>query len=101
MAYRLQVSLRNPGNTPIHSVIYPGTIFEVADPFADVQNLAATEETSVTIPPGGSTVVEIDTWCLNQHLSAPSDTPMRLTGLRLARSYGSQYAVWDEMNSRR
>jgi hypothetical protein len=81
-------------------VIYPGTIFEVADPFAYVQNLAATGKTSVTIPPGGSTVVEIDTWCLNQHFSAPSDTPMRLTGLRLARRYSGQGDVWNDMNAR-
>ena len=101
MGYRLQVSLRNPGSKPIDTVVYPGTIFEVEDPFSGVQNLAAVGKTSVTVHPGESRVVEIDTWCLNHFFSPPSNTRMRLTGLQLARQYADQGEVWDDLDSRR
>ena len=84
MPYRLRMSLHNPGHRPRRIVIYGGSVFEVQDPVSHVQNLVAIDNTQVTIGPGGSQVVEIDTWCLNRPFAPPKNTPMRPTVLKSA-----------------
>jgi len=101
MGFKLQLSVRNPGTEPVQTVIYRGTVFEVEDPFSGVQNLAAATQTAVTVQPGHSAVVEIDTWCLNHSFSPPGRTPMRLTGLTLVEDYAGQGDVWNDLDRRR
>ena len=101
MAFRLKVSLRNRGSSPVTATIHPGTIFEVVDPFSGTQNLAAVGATQVTVQPGRADVVEIDAWCLNRTYSPPANTQMRLTGLRLTGHYADQREVWNDLDSRR
>ena|SRR5258708_39645747 len=101
MSYRLRINLRNPGARSRRVVIYGGTVFEVVDPISQVQNLVAMNQTMVTIAPGQSQAIEIDTWCLNQSFSPPHDTPMRPTVLALSQAYGSQEALWNDMKRRR
>src|SRR5438874_12709458 len=101
MPYRLRVKLNNPGSQSRRVVIYGGTVFEVEDPFARVQNLVAAGPTVVTVPPGQSQAIEIDTWCLNQSFSPPHDTAMRPTVLATTQMYRDQHELWNEMNQRR
>jgi hypothetical protein len=95
------MTLRNPGAQPRRVVIYGGTVFEVEDPFARIQNLVAAAQTVVTVPPGGSQAIEIDTWCLNRTFSPPHQTPMRPTVLTTSQPYRSQDEVWVDMGQRR
>ena len=101
MSYNLRLTLSNTRSVPVRTVIYGGTVFEVLDPFSGVQNLAAIDDTSITIAPGQTTVVDIDTWCINQSYRAPGNTPMRLTSLRLSSTYPDQHAVWRDFGERR
>ena len=101
MPFKLQMTLRNPGTQPRRVVIYGGTVFEVEDPTSRVQNLVATDQTVVTIPPGQSQAIEIDTWCLNQPFAPPRNTPMRATLLATSQSYRDQQDLWDAMGKRR
>jgi hypothetical protein len=101
MPYRLRVKLNNPGSQSRRVVIYGGTVFEVEDPFARVQNLVAAGQTVVTVPPGQSQAIEIDTWCLNQSFSPPHNTPMRPTVLATTEAYADQGTLWSEMSRRR
>src|SRR5262245_40941105 len=101
MAYRLRITLTNPGSQPKRTVIYGGTVFEVDDHFCRTQNRAATTQTVVTVPPGQSQAVEIDTWCLNRSFSPPNNTPMRPTMLVTSQAYTSQDRVWNDMDQRR
>lgn len=101
MAYRLRITLNNPGNQPKRTVIYGGTVFEVQDPLSRTQNLVAATQTVVTIAPGQSQAVEIDTWCLNRSFSPPHNTPMRPTVLATTQAYTSQDRVWNDMDQRR
>lgn len=100
MPFRLRLTLNNPGKQPKRTVIYGGTIFEVEDPFSDRQNLVATGQTVVTIPPGQSQAIEIDTWCLNKPFQPPSNTPMRPTVLTTTQTYSTQESLWDDMAAR-
>lgn len=101
MAYRVQATLTNPTASPITAVIYAGTIFQVTNPFARVQNLATTTPITVIVPATGSTVVTIPSWCLNKSFSPPSATPMSVTPFATARDYASQNDAWDDMSRRR
>jgi len=101
MAYRLRLNIRNPGTQQRQVVIHGGTVFEATDPFSRYQNLVAAGTTSVTIAPGQSRAVVIDTWCLNRSFAPPSNTPMQPTVLATQQSYGSQAALWDDMSRRR
>jgi len=101
MPYRLRLTLKNPGRQSRRVVIHGGTIFEVEDPLSGVQNLVATGPTVVTVEPGQSNAIEIDTWCLNQSFAPPHDTPMRPTVLATGQSYGGQDSLWRDMNRRR
>jgi hypothetical protein len=101
MAYRVRITLTNPGSQPKRTVIYGGTVFEVDDPFSRTQNLVATTQTVVTVAPGQSQAVEIDTWCLNRSFSPPHNTPMRPTVLVTSQDYLSQDGVWNDMDQRR
>jgi hypothetical protein len=101
MTYQLRIRLRNPQQRPERTVIYGGTVFEVLDPFSGYQNLAATETTEVSVAPGETRIVEIDTWCLNQNYRTPSNTPMRPTSLALASQFESQGGLWEDLARRR
>lgn len=101
MAYRLRITLNNPGNQPKRTVIYGGTVFEVQDPLSRTQNLVAATQTVVTVAPGQSQAIEIDTWCLNHQFSPPHNTPMRPTVLVTSQAYTSQDTVWNDMDQRR
>ena len=100
MSYRLRMTVANPGTQPRRVVIYGGTVFEVTDPFSQTQNLVATNNTSATIAPGDSQVIEIDTWCLDPSFSAPKNTPMQPTALVTTSTYVDQQDVWRDMRSR-
>ena len=101
MPYRLRMNLKNPGGQSRRVVIYGGTVLEVEDPLSRVQNLVATGDTVVTIAPGQSQALEIDTWCLNRLFSPPRETPMRPTVLATSRAYSGQDELWNDMNQRR
>ena len=101
MAFRLRLTVNNPGNQPRRTVIYGGTVFEVEDPLSGTQNLVAAAQTVVTVAPGQSQAIEIDTWCLNRSLSPPRNTPMRPTALVTTQAYTSQERVWNDMDQRR
>lgn len=101
MPYRLHMTLKNPGSQFRQVVIHGGTVFEVEDPLSRVQNLVATGDTVVSIAPGESQAIEIDTWCLNQSFSPPHETPMRLTMLATSLAYSGQDELWNDMNRRR
>jgi hypothetical protein len=101
MAYRLRMTLNNPSGQQRRVVIYAGTVFEVEDPVSRVQNLVATGQTVVTVGPGQSQPVEIDTWCLNRSFSPPRDTPMRPTVLTTMQAYRDQHELWNDMDTRR
>ena len=101
MSYPLRLTVSNPGSTPRSVLIHGGTVFEVEDPLSGVQNLVATTRTQVTVPAGGSQVIEIDTWCLNHAFAPPSGTPMRPTALATVRDYASQAELWADMDARR
>ncbi len=100
MSYRLRMTVGNRGQQPKRVVIYGGTVFEVIDPFSQTQNLVASDNTSVTIAPGGSQVIEIDTWCLDPSFTAPKNTPMQPTALVTTSTYVDQQDVWRDMRSR-
>jgi hypothetical protein len=101
MSYRLRIQLSNRQQQSRRVVIHGGTIFEVEDPFSDTQNLVVASQTVVTLPPGGSQIVEIDTWCLNRSFSPPHNTPMRATVMSTSRKYVDQSDVWNDMTTRR
>jgi hypothetical protein len=101
MSYRLRMTLGNPGPHARRVVIYGGTVFEVEDPLSRVQNLVAANQTVVTVAPGQSQAIEIDTWCLNQSFAPPRDTVMRPTVLSTTQTYRDQHELWNEMNQRR
>lgn len=101
MPYRLRMTLNNPGSQRRRVVIYGGTVFEVVDPLSRVQNLVAAGQTVVTIAPGQSQAIEIDTWCLNQSFSPPHDAPMRPTVLATSETYSDRHALWNDMSRRR
>ena len=101
MPYRLRMTVSNPGRQPKRIVIYGGTVFEVQDPMSRVQNLVASAQTVVTVSPGQSQAIEIDTWCLNQSYSPPHNTAMRPTVLATSQRYSDQHELWNEMNQRR
>jgi len=100
MSYRLRMTVGNRGQQPKRVVIHGGTVFEVTDPFSQTQNLVAAGNTSVTIPPGDSQVIEIDTWCLDPSYSPPKNTPMQPTALVTTSTYVDQQDVWRDMRSR-
>lgn len=100
MAFRTHLRVFNPSAQEQDGIIYAGTIFEVCDPFSRIQNLSAAHDTRFTVPPGETRIVEVESWCLNSRFSPPHATPMRPTGLA-AKHYGSQGAVWEDMNRRR
>ena len=100
MAYQLRMTLRNPGSQTRRVVIYGGTVFEVEDPLSRVQNLVATTQSVVTVAPGTSQAIEIDTWCLNQSYGAPHDTRMRPTVLATSQAYRDQAELWRDMGQR-
>jgi len=95
------MTLGNPGPQPRRVVIYGGTVFEVQDPLSRVQNLVASTQTVVTVAPGQSQAIEIDTWCLNQSFAPPHNTAMRPTVLATSQMYRDQTDLWNEMNHRR
>jgi hypothetical protein len=101
MSYTLRLPLANQQQRPKRVVIYGGTIFEVEDPLSGAQNLVTTSETSVTIPPGGSQTIEVDTWCLNHRFTPPNDTPMRATMMSTTLTYADQQDLWADMDKRR
>jgi hypothetical protein len=92
--------VKNTQAVPRRVVIHSGTVFEVLDPFARVQNLVAANQTVIQVPPGGSYGVEIDTWCLNEKFAPPSSTAMRPTVLAKAGTWSNQRALWNDMANR-
>ncbi|HEX9941626.1 MAG TPA: hypothetical protein VGG03_06405 [Thermoanaerobaculia bacterium] len=98
MPYKLKLKLQNPGSQPVKTIIYGGTVFEVQDPFSGRQNLAATGNTQVILPPQSAQVVVIDTWCLNSSFAPPNNTPMGLTAFAIPSKLGSQGDVWSYMS---
>jgi hypothetical protein len=102
VAYRLQIRVSNPDPVrAVTSTIYAGAVFEVLDPFSRVQSLAPVRDVTVTVPPGTSQIVEVDSWCLNHFFAAPANTSLRPTSLRLARTYASQADLWSDLDGKR
>jgi len=101
MAYHVRMTLSNPTASLLTVTIPAGSVFEVADPFSNVQNLMTASSVSVSLPPGQVEVVEIDSWCLNQSFSPPSQTPLRPTPFRPIRPYTSQSDIWGDLGRRR
>jgi len=102
VAYRLQIRVSNPDPyASVTSTIYAGTVFEIVDPFSRIQSLAPVRDVTVTVPPGQTQIIEVDSWCLNHFFAVPTNTPMRPTSLRLVRAYGSQSDVWADLDERR
>jgi hypothetical protein len=101
MSYQVQLSLTNTTNKTIKTIIYGGTIFEVDDPFSQVQNLVAIQDTPITIPVGGSSVIEIETWCMNRNYRSPQDSSMRLTPLTLDSLPKTQGELWESLAKRK
>ncbi len=102
MAYRLQIRVSNPDSKiAVTSTIYAGTVFEVLDPFNRTQSLAPVRDVTVTVPPGQSQIIEVDSWCLNHFYGSPANTAMRPTPFRLAKAYHSQSDVWSDLDSKR
>lgn len=101
MAYRLQIRVSNPDpHRAVTSTIYAGTVFEVLDPFSQTQSLAPVQNVTVTVPPGASQIIEVDSWCLNHSFAAPTNTTMRPTSLRLSKRYASQQDVWSDLDGK-
>jgi hypothetical protein len=101
MGYHIRMKLSNPTSGPVTVTIPAGSVFEVVDPFSRVQNLMTAHPVSVSLSPGQVEVVEIDSWCLNQSFSPPSNTPMQPTPLRPNKPYSSQSDVWGDLGQRR
>jgi hypothetical protein len=72
VSYRLKIQVSNPGATPVTSTIYAGTVFEVLDAFSRTQSLAPIRNTTITVPPGQTQIIEVDSWCINHHFAAPA-----------------------------
>ncbi len=100
MAYRLQLTLENPTTMPVETTIYKGTVFEIADPDARVQNLVATDDTTIIIEAGSTETVDVSTWCMNERFAAPHNTPMRLTSLAVEDDHISQADIWADLAER-
>ena len=97
MPYRLRMVLQNTRHTR-QVIVHKGTVFEVMDAFSKVQNLVAAHDTTVLLPSGQATAVDIDTWCLNETLRPPRDTEMRPTVLTTIGTYADQEDVWADIN---
>jgi hypothetical protein len=76
-------------------------VLEVQDPLSRTQNLVAATQTVLTVAPGQSQAIEIDTWCLNRSFSPPNNTPMQPTVRVTSQAYTSQDSVRSDMDQRR
>ena len=97
MSYRIRAKLTNPTPSPVTVTIPSGTVFQINDPFARVQNLATRTPITVTVPPSQTTVVIVRSWCLNRSYSPPHGQAMSPTPFQLDGTYPSQSAVWDRL----
>lgn len=101
MPYRIRMNVRNPGPQPLPVTVHAGTIFQVRNPFARVQNLSVTRTTTFVVPPRSSIVKHVPAWCINRTFAPPCAVPMSITPLRTAKTYGSQQAAWDDLDGNR
>ena len=101
MSFHVRLAMSNTTQRPLTVTVPAGSVFEVMDPFSNVQNLMTAQAVSVVIPPGQAQVVEIESWCLNKTFAPPSQTPLRPTPFRPRRPYSSQADLWGDLGQRR
>lgn len=100
MSLHLEITLENPSSSPLRTTIPAGTVFEVEDAFARIQNLVTATETTVHLAPGSTETLTLPAFCMNERYRAPLDTPMRLTPLVLESPADSQGQLWAELAMR-
>jgi hypothetical protein len=100
MPYTVKVQVKNSGTSPLRTVVYGGTVFEVLDPYNGVQNLAAATTVTAIVPPGTAQIIEVPAFCMNHKFRSPSGTPMRPTSLSMTGQFDSQSALWEYLDKR-
>ena len=96
----VNLMLKNNTDEEIVVDVPAGSLFEVIDPKAAVQNLATAGGISIRMGPRTTRSVTINAFCANHHFSSPSNQPMRPTIFKMKNPGRNQSEVWNDLDSR-
>ncbi|MDO9537435.1 MAG: hypothetical protein Q7J68_03850 [Thermoplasmata archaeon] len=96
----LNLILENQTDEEITIDVPAGSLFEVIDPKAAVQNLATASGISIKMGPRTSRGTMINAYCANHHFAGPKNQPMRPTIFKMKNPGRSQDEVWNDLDNR-
>jgi len=79
MPYWVEIEVANPTEIEHTFTIPKGRMISPKDLRSKVQNLVATDNTTVTVPPKGKAIVTVATECTDPSYPAPNNTIMDIT----------------------
>jgi hypothetical protein len=92
--------LENKTDEEITVEVPAGSLFEVIDPKAAVQNLATAGGMSIKIGPRSTRGTIINAFCANHHFASPNNNPVRPTIFKMKNPGRSQGEVWNDLDNR-
>jgi hypothetical protein len=95
MSWKTEISLKNNSDNDINIKIPKGQIFEHKNVGTGIQNVASAREYRLIIPANSRLKVEIEVYCINRHLSAPSGQFGNLTIFKIANDFTDHNYLWD------
>ena len=96
----VNLMLKNNTDEEIVVEVPAGSLFEVIDPKAAVQNLATAGGMSIRMGPRSTRSVMINAFCANHYFASPSNQPVRPTIFKMENPGRSQSDVWDDLDRR-
>jgi hypothetical protein len=98
--YLVNMKLENATDKPERVKIPQGSLFEVVDPKAGVQNLAVGKDYDFTLQPHETRFVELNAYCANHGFRSPCGDQMRPTVFKMGDPGRSQADTWAKMDSK-
>jgi hypothetical protein len=92
--------LENKTDAEIVVEVPAGSLFEIIDPKAAVQNLATAGGVRIPIGPRSTKSAVIDAYCGNHYFASPNNHDMRPTIFKMKNPGRNQDETWDNLDRR-
>lgn len=99
MSWTTEITLKNTSDNDVTFTIPKGQIFENKKIGTGIQNVASTRDYKLIIPAKTRLTIEIEVYCINRSLSAPSGHFGNLTIYKIAHNFNDQENLWNSLSN--
>lgn len=93
MSWTIEIKLKNNLNKDFVIKVPKGQIFENKKIGTGLQNVAAGKDYVFKVPAQSSITVDIEVYCINQHLSSPNGN-YNVTFFKIDQNFKDQQELW-------